>query len=602
MKTFLIILTAFLFLNINLFAQFSHNIDPRQYLTLKYAKNSNDIYIDTIWNWENNPNIPFQKYKYIDVEGSIQIHFNINSLILNNKFEGIISLEAEISGNSGTRKIEVNPYSEIGVQRKPIGIRSEAPTEIAKKILNMLIQINDATNNYQLISESYVHFISPTMLKYIQDEINQSISRVKKDPSINDQEEWNRLFDKILYLNKFVLTGNYWDGLDGDYERKAIQLLLEIERQYNVAKFKYLDASIKSLIYSKSKSELVLSYLIAIEKAGPDALNGFLTLINKDKIGFDQLKKELIGKIDKIGIIEFNKNTTDENKMKLILDNEEEIIGIAKYLSDLSNLKGSFIESTLAYLRGNTTTLKSDFDDLYYDINNLIEEIKKRGYQIDDKLSDEELLKKYFNEISNFLTIKAGAEIYKKFVFATIDLGKSGAKENEVLNVYINWILEGQSDSVSTAPRLPIGKFFLRETGWKMEVSDMFALVKRLKEPSLMAQNLSPSNFKGSGGVVLNWTYQKKDRGLKITDNKIKKRNKFMNFLEPSVGLNVSYLDFSTEKDVEIGIGSQLGLFRNKIYLGYGTNIHMYSPIKESPNYFYIGFSFANLTTLFKGK
>jgi hypothetical protein len=59
-------------------------------------------------------------------------------------------------------------------------------------------------------------------------------------------------------------------------------------------------------------------------------------------------------------------------------------------------------------------------------------------------------------------------------------------------------------------------------------------------------------------------------------------------------------LDFSTIKDVEIGAGLQLGFFRNKIFLGYGINLHMLFPSKQSPSYFYLGFSFAKLSDMFK--
>ena len=95
------------------------------------------------------------------------------------------------------------------------------------------------------------------------------------------------------------------------------------------------------------------------------------------------------------------------------------------------------------------------------------------------------------------------------------------------------------------------------------------------------------------------------DRGINVipernSDHKVTRKNRFMNFFEPSFGLNVSYLDFSTEKDVEIGTGLQLGLFKNKIFFGYGVNLHMLSPKNQSPTYFYVGFSFARLSDLFK--
>jgi mannose/fructose/N-acetylgalactosamine-specific phosphotransferase system component IIC len=57
-------------------------------------------------------------------------------------------------------------------------------------------------------------------------------------------------------------------------------------------------------------------------------------------------------------------------------------------------------------------------------------------------------------------------------------------------------------------------------------------------------------------------------------------------------------LDFSTTKDVEIGTGLQVGIFHNKIFFGYGVNLHMLSP-KQYPFYYFIGFSFAKLSDFF---
>ena len=104
------------------------------------------------------------------------------------------------------------------------------------------------------------------------------------------------------------------------------------------------------------------------------------------------------------------------------------------------------------------------------------------------------------------------------------------------------------------------------------------------------------------------WSYQREDKGLRILQRRgadsnmqfyTKRKNVLMNFLQPSIGVNISYLDFNTTKDIEIGTGLQLGLFRNKVYFGYGVNLNLISP-RDAPNYFFLGFSFAKLSDLFK--
>ena len=57
--------------------------------------------------------------------------------------------------------------------------------------------------------------------------------------------------------------------------------------------------------------------------------------------------------------------------------------------------------------------------------------------------------------------------------------------------------------------------------------------------------------LKGTPGVSLLLTYRRDGSDT----------NKLANFLEPSIGANVSYLDFSTDDDVEVGAGLVLGFF-----------------------------------------
>lgn len=67
---------------------------------------------------------------------------------------------------------------------------------------------------------------------------------------------------------------------------------------------------------------------------------------------------------------------------------------------------------------------------------------------------------------------------------------------------------------------------------------------------------------------------------------------KFLHWLEPSFGINVSYLDFRTDRDFEFGAGPIMGLFQNRIFLTTGYNFNVNG---ESPFYMGIGFSFSNI-------
>ncbi|MDL5049633.1 hypothetical protein QQ054_26815 [Oscillatoria amoena NRMC-F 0135] len=188
----------------------------------------------------------------------------------------------------------------------------------------------------------------------------------------------------------------------------------------------------------------------------------------------------------------------------------------------------------------------------------------------------------------------------------TIDIKKEAAKDGDILNVYLKW--NGFSKNGSLPPLPIVCQFVLKKTGWMKEITESFLLIERINEQSPnVKSNTSPSNFKGTYGVSLMWTYNSTDHifgkdtvgtvkdlgGNSYSYSKIK-TNKVMNFLEPSIGINVSYLDFSTSDDFEIGLGPIFGLFANQIFVGSGINLNQIRS-GGNPIYFSLGFSFINV-------
>jgi hypothetical protein len=565
-------------------------IDPRQYVTVQYKKIRTQGRLDTAWNWEERKNVPNQKINFIDVDGELKIDFSRLGLISNKDFEGTVSLEAEISGVSGTRKIEVNPYSEVGVQRIPIGIKSEPPSDIAKKLLNMIRELKEAEDKYNFIS---------IYGSFTQNDVDKRKVILTKTKSVFDaiDSPTSKLEDLIpdaLDLEKLIFNKNL-NNLEKAKTKKelkggVVEFLRIYDENYDDSRRTFINLFSQSLEYTSGKVDIILSYLNSFEGGGEDATKAFLSLINKDLVGYKVIKNTFVNAQKKLAVININYKANDPKVDSVLLANAALISGTCKSLAEISRFKGSQLESIITDLakRKNMPFIKS---------NNSLR------LQDEERLFYFTIIDQYFQELSENLSLAAGRMIYKKLISAMIDLGKSGAKNGEVLSVYVTWILDSKRDSLSNSPRLPIGKYFLRETGWRMEVADMFALIKRIDESKVDPATVSPSNFKGSGGAVLMWTFNKLDRGVKITKQdgefRVTDKNRFINFLEPSIGFNVSYLDFSTEKDVEIGTGLQLGLFKNKIFAGYGLNLHMISP-NQSPTYFYLGFSFARLSDLFK--
>ncbi|MBV4359916.1 hypothetical protein [Pinibacter aurantiacus] len=572
------------------------SIDPRQYVTIQYRKTPNQGKLDTIWNWEQRKNVPYQKFIYLDVDGEMKIDFSKNGLLKNKYFEGTISLEAEISGLNGTRRIEVNPYSEVGVQRIPIGIKSEPPAEIAKKLLNMLKELQNADSIFRSL---YPGTSKVASLIRVKQNFYAAEANLKTDlEALSGDADASKYTSRVLNLGNMLsdVFGSFNPSISAKPKKGELLQLInmvdsKLSDEYRIEVDPFRDSYQRALGYAQAKVGNVIDYVSSFELAGEDANKAFLSLINRDLVNFKFLKTTLASFQKRITEINLQPYQNDPHAVDSVLYlNQNLIFETSKFLADIAQFQGSILETTIVGLPKYKLTRAE-----YYPTDSARQIYLKSFYDVIDKNRD---------ELALLLSKEAGKVIYKKLVYATIDLGKSGAKNGEVLNVYITWILDSKRDSIGNSPRLPIGKYYLRETEIKMEVADMFALVKRVNESTVDQSKVSPSNFKGSGGAVLMWTYQKKDKGIEVTKNKngeyeVSRKNRFLNFWEPSIGFNVSYLDFDTEKDVEIGTGLQLGLFRNKIFFGYGVNLHMISP-SQAPTYFYVGFSFAKLSDLFK--
>jgi hypothetical protein len=618
------------------------DINARKYVYLRYRQATDGVF-DTIWKWRSD-NIASQRYNYLDIEGEIRIDFDQQNLINNKDFEGTLSLEAELSGASGNRKIEVNPFSEIGIERTPIGIKSEPPSQISKKLINMLLELYEAPKYFDEmdVSKKYLKNMGH---KAAMDQMINELSAALNSPDRDLTRLKRKIRQMYDYSTNFYITNStlYTDAFNAldlvTFEEAVDRIIRDYNSDNTYGRDLFVKASKEALEYINSKTEVVDAYLNSFNRSGSDAVKAYLHLLNKDSIGYSNLMKS-VKKAQELKLIDLTRYKDNDAQLDTILYRKAPLIieSITK-LYDLSRFQGSQLEKIIdEYVKGDTISASSY-------------EGKERK-----RLFRKQKIYENFEEIEGKLTAQAGKLIYRKLIPATIDIAKSGAKVGEVLNIYLIYINE--NSTLKSSPRMPIGKFYIRETGWKFEITDMFALIKRQHERDVDRANLSPTNFKGSGGAVLMWTYQKKDKGmeiirprqksaansqvtpktpsaeegsklqngtepkesvvdapqtgnsrnnkneLRISDDsqfpKTRRKNKIGNFLQPSIGLNVSYLDFSTDKDVEIGTGLQIGLFRNKIFFGYGVNLHMISPQNQAPTYIYLGFSFAKLQDLFK--
>ena len=216
-----------------------------------------------------------------------------------------------------------------------------------------------------------------------------------------------------------------------------------------------------------------------------------------------------------------------------------------------------------------------------------------------------------YNTIRDEFALHAGQEIFKRLVYATIDLSKANIKDGDELLISVVWInsdgnVKSSTNDKTNAVHLATAKFVIQKVGWQVDFPESFLLIHRMDEDNLRADYpLSPSNFKPTAGASMLWTYYNPHRtAARIKRNYwlVAKKNrgqlkeygfvKFLHWLEPSFGVNVSFNDFRTDRDIEFGAGPIIGFFRNQIFATVGYNLSVNG---ESPFYTGIGFSFSKV-------
>ncbi|GGB19743.1 hypothetical protein [Puia dinghuensis] len=583
-------------------------IDPRQYVTVLYNRYRIREKLDTIWNWEDRKNVPSQKYNALDKDGQIKIIFDKSGFIRNTDFFGNVTLEAEISGSKGTRQIEVNPYSEIGVARKAIGIKSDPPYDVSNKLLNMIIELSEVDSIRRSLKTVY-SFNSRSALNLFGEILRKAMDSCDK-PGAKPVVIGKQVLDGY---DDFYNTTIHLAGTDGRLEfaiRNAtdIATLKDLISKLKGDTYDYYSRYIRDPFvqnyqyaanYINDKLPLILEFLSSFEKGGQEGLKAFLSLTSLTLIKYNDIKNNLIRDVDTLSTLHLpqqdGKVIISDSILLLYKDPLEKAVNALYYLS---RLQGSEIEHIILDIgRDNIKNMQVSARP------SAVDSLLRYGSSTQEQRIIADIINNYKDTLSILIARKAGEQIYKKLVKATIDLGKSGAAEGETLSLYLTWIMD-ETDSLQNSPRLEIGKYQLIQSGWSVDVSDIFSLVDRINPSSTIdPAHESPSVFKGAGGAVLMWTYSREDRGLNVHQNAdgyfTRRKNVLMNFFQPSIGVNVSYVDFNTTKDVEIGTGLQLGLFHNKIFFGYGVNLTLLNP-KDAPFYFYLGFSFAKLSDLFK--
>ncbi|MGH1384309.1 hypothetical protein [Kordia sp.] len=561
------------------------NLDPRQYIEIYEIKGKKKI---PIWSYQQDAMTVNQERKILDTKSKIKIEFLKEQIVQNLDFKGTISIEGKLVSRTGAEDpVEVLPYSRIGQEKTKIGITNRPPKEIATVFVNLIIEClktNKKISETQITNSKYEspikrlkEYIGELSLDITDEEDYEYYAPIffsidSDPPDIGNKTELEKFkailkaFEKVdsNIINNYpaiFIDAKKFKANEPEIDKKNFMAGLNIFLQRVLEKAKLEKSSDFLIFRSKirdfnSSLKIILNYIDYFKKSGEEAEDAFLLTIKLDHIALDR--------------IENNLKLISEDLTDYLLKNTDSVGKVD------SRVEAKYIQAT------------SEIQRLTQIQGTEIGELEQLGYLFDNKAysaSDAKIKK----EAIDILSLAASKIIYRELDYATIDLQKERGQEGDFLYMYL--VLEeserrsGSSSNI-IQKILPIGTYELRNTEWEVKVADSFLLVHRINEPSPENDNsLSPSNFKGAAGISLLLTY----RG----DGELK--NKFFNFLEPSFGINVSYLDFSTEDDIEVGAGLVLGLFNNKIFFTTGINLNRTGIGESRPMYWGVGFSFANL-------
>ena len=351
-----------------------------------------------------------------------------------------------------------------------------------------------------------------------------------------------------------------------------------------------------SLVKIQTHLSLLNNYIIYLSKSNIETTRAYSKSIKRDPIFVEHLSETFSKAIKRYSTILSEISDEGPKKSKLLDIRMRSALEDIRYvLLQLESVRDNTIYPSLAYFFSKIDTVVSlQSRDEY--MSKRINETKRntsnascdplKQFEFEYLYNKSNIRTIYLNEIAR----EASYYIYNKLEPAIIDLRKEDAKEGDVLRIYVTrYNSEGEgtvphdTTKVDNKKEVLLAAFDIKELGFRAKVADSFLLIKR-QEENLADTTISPSRFKGAPGASLMVSYGS-DGG----------KNKFFKFWEPSLGVNVSYIDFSRSKDIEVGVAFVLGLFRNRMFFVAGRNLN----IESNSTYYGLGFSFANLADAF---
>lgn len=403
-----IILLISCFITSNLLAQNAgekkiNEVDPRQYL---------EIYEDTeepsqpilVWDFDTIQ----RKVEAVHENSILRVTFDKKLLSENPDFIGNFSIRAQVND----RVIQVTPYSVLGQSQYKVGFQANSARQNALHFLSMMIE----TNSIDTVWERYLPIYTDRSRIFLNQKVNEVIeyySRVAPDSETNILEKQHRtLYNKLsnismyvpgssvlaVYLKKPLLFKN----------REILSELSEIRRNIQTNQITgEINPEVKIDGY-KALYQLVdyaLSYYQNFNEAGLETNKAYLSLIQRDNIFLSNIMSRLKKAHKKLDILDtLQRRGFDKFKKQL----KKAALESHVLLEKLSDIRGTQLAQIL----------------------------KKHGFR---NLRD--ISRKEKDAVVQELLESTGREVFKRLVYASINLDRGDVEKGDKLSIYIKWYI-----------------------------------------------------------------------------------------------------------------------------------------------------------------
>lgn len=588
----------------------------------------------------------------IDSRGSVMVRFNLDELREVYDFSGTMSLTATI--NDGD-PIPIEGFSVIGEDYSKVGMASQAPYDFALTFLTALDDIYRLTTkdptfaglNSNLNGGPYNARIHKWLLTdNINNELYESIKKrlnARSTASATTPSRWSvtltteqakivTKFSKSKFYNSITLATSinspiadildqlnndkyvYEDSVQQkkavltDYLVSALNQLKATDPQLNDTDTIAIGFQLREFFHAANRDELRVRYYNAINTRQAINIKDFASLVdglnntnNNVKSIAVFLRDDYVAQMDfairhleKIDdyfdkflntdekafaailsqvtkdafALQHTSETIKENRSRLIALRDELTLIISKITEQPQDslspeIKAEIDDKVQRFETEMKRFIKTFLDLLRFEKDEF--EKARRNYNADHpSFEKQEFMKAWAQQ----LAVNAARYIYSNLKTGVIRLSARTIQDDDKLSIYV---IKFKPSGEKEQPEL-VAEFRLRKTGWNRSITDSFLLINRNGAAT-------GERFKGAYGGSVMWTYTSGEKP------------DFLQRLEPSIGINVAYVDFDPNQTIEVGVGALVGFWRNTIFLGWGRNLH----VKENPTYFSIGFSFANL-------